>query len=37
MEGNLKGMFATLLFIYGSYRLIRTYQDFKTELRNEEE
>jgi hypothetical protein len=37
MEGHLKGMFAALLFIYGSYRFIRTYQDFNAELRNEEE
>lgn len=35
-EGNLKMVYTVLLFVYGSYRLLRTYQDFKLEDRNDE-
>ncbi len=36
-DGNLKNVYTILLFVYGSYRLVRTYQDFKLEDRNDEE
>jgi hypothetical protein len=35
-DKSLKTIYSVLLFFYGSYRLIRTYQDFKTEIRGEE-
>jgi len=35
-ENNMKGLYCILLLLYGSYRLLRTFQDFKAELRNEE-
>ncbi len=33
VDGNVRSLYAVLLLVYGSYRLIRTYQDFKTDIR----
>jgi hypothetical protein len=35
-DRNLKNIYSVLLLIYGTYRLIRTWQDFQKELRDEE-
>jgi len=34
-DKSLKVIYAVLLFFYGAYRMARTYQDFKKELRDE--
>lgn len=34
-DKSLKTMFSSAMFLYGAYRLIRTYQDFKQALKSE--
>jgi hypothetical protein len=36
-EKNLNLIYSLLLFLYGAYRLVRTWQDFKKELRDEQD
>jgi hypothetical protein len=33
VDGNVRTLYAVLLLVYGLYRMIRTYQDFKTDIR----
>lgn len=35
-DKTLKIMYSAILFLYGAYRLVRTYQEFKAETRHEE-
>ncbi len=37
LDKSVKNMYAVIILLYGSYRMVRTYQDFKAELRNENE
>lgn len=32
-DKSLKNIYSVTLFLYGSYRMIRTYQEFKAEIR----
>ena len=36
-DKDLKLIYSLLLFLYGAYRMIRTYQDFRSELRDEQQ
>ncbi len=36
-DKNLKLIYSLLLFLYGAYRLVRTYQEFHSEIRDEQE
>ncbi len=36
-DKSLRNLYSALLLLYGGYRMIRTYQDFQAEIRNEEQ
>jgi len=35
-DDSIKSAMSIAMFLYGAYRMIRTYQDFKNELKSEE-
>jgi hypothetical protein len=35
-DDTMKSAMSIAMFLYGAYRMIRTYQDFKNELKSDE-